>query len=543
MIPCVLFIGCSKDSEPTSEPVNEVKVLFSDNGKTLYRFSPDNDETEYTVPEGVEIISTAAFEDCGNLKKVVLPTSLTKIEEKAFYSCSELTSVEINSDIAVNEEAFSYCRELSNIDTSKIIRYDRYAFYICDSLASVTIAKEVINLPEGVFMEFGYCEKGLYSVTFEESSQLKYINEKAFMYNTNLSSIDIPASCEKIGSRAFACTGLLNITIGNNIDYFGSGAFSSCEKLTTVEFETTTSFSNFEMDTDDSYLFANCSNLTTVINYPSTDIGRYCFQGCSKLSSITFYDSVGKIGRYAFEDCYSLKELTISYTPYIESHAFYQCYNLLKLTILKEIGICDPNAVYFCDNLFEIYNLSNNELIKGEGVARYAKDIYTSLDTPSKIKTINNVLYYDNGTDFIALAPTDRAITAIEFDSKTTEINAYAFKYCENLTSIILKEGITKIGFQAFDGCKIASLEIPESLVEISSGAFDYYTLNTVIINNEAIADSCVKYSDNGYILRKAETVYIKTGLSTEDSTYLLENFTKQASSDKTGYDMYIRNN
>ena len=48
--------------------------------------------------------------------------------------------------------------------------------------------------------------------------------------------------------------------------------------------------------------------------------------------------------------------------------------------------------------------------------------------------------------------------------------------------------------------------------------------------------------SSCGEIAYYAETVYIKTGLDTSNSSYLLVNFAKQETSDKTGYDMYVRN-
>ena len=101
IIPCaIFFVGCMKEDEPTTppalEPTNEVKVLFSEDGKTLYRFAPDNDETEYTVPEGVEIIEASAFENCDNLTKVVLPSSLVNIKEKAFYHCNNFHVIYAN---------------------------------------------------------------------------------------------------------------------------------------------------------------------------------------------------------------------------------------------------------------------------------------------------------------------------------------------------------------------------------------------------------------------------------------------------------------
>ena len=557
IIPCaVFFVGCTKDKEPadnaTTPPVNEVKVMLSDDGKTLYRFAPDNDETEYTVPDGVRTIGASAFEGCDGLTKVVLPNSLVRISDKAFYSCDNLTIVEINSDIYVGEESFLSCEKLSNIDTSKINGYGEGTFDGCVNLVNVTIAKEVTILPKRVFRSWGIGQSNLITVTFESNSNLTRIDDEAFKDNDKLTTIDIPESCVYIGSSAFAYTGLTNLVFGKEIVRIGNQAFYSCDNLISIEFATGRSpFNNLTFNSNDYEIFKNCKKLETVINYPIADLPDGCFENCYNLSSFTFGNDNGvsdpQIKSRAFANCYSLKEFTILFGE-IGSEAFTNCYSLNKAIIKQSSGLfkdeIDETAFAACYSLFEIYNLRGVglELTLGEGIAKYARDIYTSSGTPSKIKSVNNVVYYDNGTDFIALAPTNRNVTTIEFDGKTTEINTYSFYNCTKLVSVVLQEGITKIGKYAFFNCKLTSVDIPASAIEIGSYAFDYQYLNTVIINNSQISNTCSYYYSNGNILWGSNNVYVKSGLTTTNSTYLLENFTKQATSDKTGYDMYVRN-
>ena len=83
----------------------------------------------------------------------------------------------------------------------------------------------------------------------------------------------------------------------------------------------------------------------------------------------------------------------------------------------------------------------------------------------------------------------------------------------------------------------------------IEESVFAYNGIKKVIKDSESISDGLVEQSSQGYLLFdyydeeiNAETIYIKTGLRVTNSTFLLENFTKQATSDKTGYDMYVRN-
>ena len=101
---------------------------------------------------------------------------VTKIGDKAFYECYELTSVIMpNSLTEIGERAFYYCSSLVSIPIpSHVTSIGRMAFERCSSLTSVT-------LPEG----------------------MTSISEGLFIYCTALTSVSIPESVAKIGSNAF----------------------------------------------------------------------------------------------------------------------------------------------------------------------------------------------------------------------------------------------------------------------------------------------------------------------------------------------------
>lgn len=52
-------------------------------------------------------------------------------------------------------------------------------------------------------------------------------------------------------------------------------------------------------------------------------------------------------------------------------------------------------------------------------------------------------------------------------------IGLAAFDYCTSLYSVTMSEGLTEISWNAFRGCKMLDLEIPNSVLFIGSGAFD----------------------------------------------------------------------
>lgn len=55
----------------------------------------------------------------------------------------------------------------------------------------------------------------------------------------------------------------------------------------------------------------------------------------------------------------------------------------------------------------------------------------------------------------------------------TVDVGPLAFRFCNHLTTVIVGEGVTKIGAYAFVGCaSLTSVRLPSTLVSIGSGAF-----------------------------------------------------------------------
>lgn len=58
-------------------------VLYDKNMKTLLKYPAGNVNTTLTIPEGVEVIESWAFESCKNLKTIHFPSTLKKIKLNA----------------------------------------------------------------------------------------------------------------------------------------------------------------------------------------------------------------------------------------------------------------------------------------------------------------------------------------------------------------------------------------------------------------------------------------------------------------------------
>ena len=107
--------------------------------------------SEYTIPDGVEVIRTKAFYKCYSLAKITIPDSVKRIEEKAFFRCDKIDEIKLPQSLElIGKDAFSYCYGLTELDIPASIRQiDEYAFYNCTNLLSVNIDSTEENLTLG----------------------------------------------------------------------------------------------------------------------------------------------------------------------------------------------------------------------------------------------------------------------------------------------------------------------------------------------------------------------------------------------------------
>ena len=277
-------------------------VLFNKNQTTLIQYPAGKQGTSYIIPSSVTSIRYSAFEGCSDLTSVTIPSSVTSIGNQAFIGCSGLTSINVDEGntqyssidgVLFNKNqttliTYPAGKQGSYIIPSSVTSIENYAFYECSGLTSVTIPNSVTYIGNSTFEG---CS-GLTSVTIPSS--ITSIGTSAFCYCSGLTSVTIPNSVTTIGYYAFAyCSGLTSVIIPNSVTSIGDYAFDYCSGLTSVTIPNSVTHIGY-------WVFRNCSDLTDVYVSWATPlaISNSVFNGLT-LSNITLHVPCSSSGLYA----------------------------------------------------------------------------------------------------------------------------------------------------------------------------------------------------------------------------------------------------
>lgn len=132
------------------------------------------------IPETVVEISTGAFQNCAELKKVILHAGLQRIGVDAFHYCPNLTDIVLPDSVTeIGEGAFMDCKSLTSIVLPEgVPSLARYVFGYCESLKSVTIPQSVTAIARSAFSHcrgFVICAPaGSYAETYAKKNSIPF---------------------------------------------------------------------------------------------------------------------------------------------------------------------------------------------------------------------------------------------------------------------------------------------------------------------------------------------------------------------------------
>ena len=106
------------------------------------------------------------------------------------------------------------------------------------------------------------------------------------------------------------------------------------------------------------------------------------------------------------------------------------------------------------------------------------------------ISGTGNMNYFDGYSDVNAWRPYAEDITEVVITNGVTSIGSEAFAWCRSLTRINIPDGVTSIGSSAFSSCSsMINITIPDSVTSIGNLAFGWcYNLNNVFILGDSIS-------------------------------------------------------
>lgn len=105
------------------------------------------------IPNTVTIIEDFAFMECESLKSIIIPDSVTSIGVEVFYKCSSLTNINLPDSItSIKSQTFWGCTSLQSITIpGSVTSIETNAFRDCTSLTSITIPSSVSSFGNWVF--------------------------------------------------------------------------------------------------------------------------------------------------------------------------------------------------------------------------------------------------------------------------------------------------------------------------------------------------------------------------------------------------------
>ena len=484
--------------------------------------------TEIKLNEGITSIGKSAFEKCTSLEKINLPSTLTDIRLRAFYNCAKLDNVEIPGTVTtIGDYAFYNCKNanitvlrqttditayqhtFTNVPIVKYFDYYSYTngnntFYYNVFDENAVLQKTVttdtdLTLPTalGGYTLVKVGNMGVANCTTLTSivipANISELSDYAFSGCAGLVTVTIPATCLHVGNYAFnGCTSITTTTIAEGVKYVGDYAFFNCKNLQEIvipdscEYLGQGAFYNcsgmksatigITVPTIEDYTFMNCSSLETiVVGLKVTSIGNYAFKNCTSIGRITLRKGLVSIGDGAFMNCSAISRVTLAVTiSDIGSYAFYGCSSLGNVTIPAAVTTIKQSTFENCTSL---------------AVASYN----------GTVGIIENRAFY--GT----------AVSAFDFKNGLARLGSDAFAKTA-LANVVLPDSLTVIGQHVFDHCQLTSISMP-SCVKLDTNCIRIFENNskdmvvTIRFVNDAVLDDYLLY-DSG-----AKQVVLENGI------------------------------
>lgn len=470
---------------------NQVSIVITD--------YPIEAEGSVTIPSEIDgklvtEIGERAFASCSKLTSISLPKTLNSIGSDAFLGCRSLTSISTMpgsvSYESIDGVLFSNTPGPGSVSyeidgvlfTTNIVlhlvRYpegkiaDEYTVPATTEVISFGAFKDVtalsrINLPPAI--------SSIQGAAFSGCSNLREINipealtrlGAVFQNCTSLSNIIIPEGVRSIGTEAFlGCSNLATISLPNTLIFLRSDAFAGCSSLTQLHLPAgLTDIEGFTWNSSNNHPFSRCENLHSLTVDPSNE--RY-----HSIDGVLFNIDCSQIFLYPPGRVEATYEIPDSVTS-IGRKAFHHCGSLVEITLPENIVYLSTSEPFdFCDNL--------NSISIGANVARVSETIFSNLSNLQSINVasenpyffdIDGVLFSNAGTFPGSPDPPSPNRQLISYPRG--RVGPYTVPYgTESIFGYALGEALYTRTRGPFNGSDhLTTLTIPASVTDIEAGS------------------------------------------------------------------------
>ena len=286
------FAGCPELVLTNDSPYFNLKdgVLYSADGTNLIYYPILKKEQEFIIPQGVICIGKHSFFLCDNLKKIVIPSTVARMENNPFSGCTNL-EIENHSCAYHFENGIIYNAYFNTIigclNGTKIDRFvvpesvtliSRNSFWNCKGIKNIVVTKNVTRIGYNPFA-------GCPNLLLESLSPL-FPCRDGIIYDKDFTHI-LCATNLAVG-KVFR--------VKDSVTHINRGVFSGCTDLEKID-------------------------LCNV-----TYIDKSAFTNCISLKEVYIPDGVTYIGEWAFAHCTALEKISIPKATFIDKNAFNECH-------------------------------------------------------------------------------------------------------------------------------------------------------------------------------------------------------------------------
>lgn len=259
----------------------------------------------------------------------------------------------------------------------------------------------------------------------------------------------VPDGTEKIAAGAFseAFGSIVSVTLPDSLTSIGDEAFyfTGIEEIQFPDHLEEIGESAFSMTDIDEIILPDALK----------EMGEGAFAFCSKLESVSVSGSLKLIPEEAFASCKKLKNVNFSDSvKEIGSKAFLNCISLTEIEIPDSVSTVGDEA-FACPNHYEDVRTTRvyiGRKVKEVNAEMFEDRVFDAFEVSARSKTLRaegSLLLSADGTELIACAA--GAGTSVTLPDTVTGIRDYAFVTAASVTDVTVPDSVRNIENKAFN--------------------------------------------------------------------------------------------